>query len=58
MWVCSEISLTIMRSLVWWLLWSCCNFVGCIGCYGCYGFVAILQVNFAMVVAVVFAMIL
>lgn len=44
--------------MVWWLLWSCCNFAGCIGCYGCYGFVVILKVDFVVVVAMVFAMIL
>ena len=35
--------------------WSCCDFAGSVGCYG---FDVILQVDFAVVVSMVFAMIL
>ena len=44
-----------MGVMVWWLLWSSCDFTGSVGCYG---FDVILQVDFAVVVSMVFAMIL
>ena len=44
-----------MGVIVWWLLWSSCDFTGSVGCYGFY---VILQVDFAVVVSMVFAMIL
>ena len=44
-----------MGVMVWWLLWSCCDFASSVGCYG---FVVILQVDFTVVVSMVFAMIL
>ena len=44
-----------MGVMVGWLLWSSCDFTGSVGYYG---FDVILQVDFAVVVSMVFAMIL